>query len=144
MGIRQNRQAHSIQWTGAFAKIDRRICQNEPKCACMILRTCAFIPASLGFLQRGPPGLPAHGPGGPELKTPSPLEYIPMYGVSCMRWSILANAPIHFGEFACSFYQMSLSMLATVSRYSGIPVFRYSGTWYCSSERVYTTAFPNA
>ena len=57
----------------------------------------------------------------------SGLEYIHMYGVSFMLWSILANAPIHFGKCACPFYRMRQSILSNVSRYSGFPVFKHSG-----------------
>ena len=55
---------------------------------------------------------------GPRGKSSSPLEYIHMYSVSCMRWSILVHAPIHFGECACPFYWTCLSnvILANVSR----------------------------
>ena len=41
-----------------------------------------------------------------------------------MRWSNLANVPIHFGECAIPFYRMRLSTLANVSRYSGIASIR--------------------
>ena len=73
--------------------------------------------------RRGPLGFPTpwrsrHQPGSRAAKASSPLEYIHMYGVSCMRWSILANAPIHFGECANPFYRMRLSILANVLFYS--------------------------
>ncbi len=100
--IRQNELAHSPKWT--YIRAGWRL--SRPK-----------APWARGL---GTPG--AHA-----AKAPSPLEYIHMYGVSCMRWSILANAPVHFGECANPFYRMRLSILANVSRYSGIQVFRYPG-----------------
>ena len=67
------------------------------------------------FCGSGPPwGRGLGTPGAHAAKAPSPLEYIHMYNVSCMRWSILANAPVHFGECACPFYRMRLSILANV------------------------------
>ena len=72
----------------------------------MIHHTCVYI-----RVARDPfPG--AGDPGAHAAKVPSPLEYIHMYSVSCMRWSILANEPIHVGECACPFCRMRLSFLA--------------------------------
>ena len=89
------------------------------------LYMCIYTSGLGAFAARDPfPG--AGAPGAHAAKAPSPLEYIHMYSVSCMRWSILANAPIHFGECAYPFYRMRQSILANVSRYSGIQVFRYS------------------
>ena len=79
--------------------------------ACMIHHTCVYIAAWA-------PGFPARGKGSRAAKAPSPLEYIHMYSVSCMRWSILANAPIRFGECASPFCRMRLSILANVSFYA--------------------------
>ena len=86
---------------------------------------CTYSSGPEAFAARDPPGggrAQAHA-----AKASSPLEYIHMYSVSCMRWSILANAPINFDECGCPFYQMRLYVLANVSRYSGIQAFRYSG-----------------
>ena len=109
--IRQNGLAHAPKWTSA----------------CMIHYTCVYIRVGWRLLRRGPLGFPPQG-GSRAAKASSPLEYIHMYNVSCMRWSFLANAPIHFGECAYPFYRMRQSILANVSRYSGIQVFtRYPG-----------------
>ena len=83
----------------------------------------------LGAFAAWAPGFPAPGKGSRAAKAPSPLEYIHMYGVSCMRWSILANAPIHFGECANPFYRMRLSILANVLFYS-IIIFIILLLWY--------------
>ena len=115
--FRQNGLAHSPKRIGA---------SPQWASACMIHNTCVYIRAGWGFLRLGTPrGGRARAQA---AKAPSPCEYIHMYSVSCMRWSILANAPIHFGECACPFYRMRLSILANVSRYSGIEVLRYSGS----------------
>ena len=117
--IRQNGLAHSPKWTSA----------------CMIHHTCVYIRAGWRLLRLGTP-LGRGTPGAHAAKASSPLEYIHMYNVSCMRWSILANAPIHFGECAYPFYRMRQSILANVSRYSGIQVFTgYPG--YPVENRVY-------
>ena len=101
--IRQNGLAHSPKWTSA----------------CMIHHTCVHIRAGwktlrLGTRADGGKAMGVGTPGAHAAKASSPLEYIHMYSVSCMRWSILANAPIHFGECACPFYRMRLSILANI------------------------------
>ena len=95
--IRQNGLAHSPKWTSA----------------CMIHYTCVYIRVGWRLLRRGPPGFPPQG-GSRAAKASSPLEYIHMYNVSCMRWSFLANAPIHFDECAYPFYRMRQSILANI------------------------------
>ena len=56
---------------------------------------CEYIRVGWGLLRRGPRGSQPPGKGP-------------------MRWSILGNAPIHFGECADPFYRMRLSILANV------------------------------
>ena len=102
--IRQNGWAHAPKWIRA----------------CMIHYTCVYIRMGWGLLRRGPPGShppwrSRHQPGSRAAKVSSPLEYTHMYSVSCMRRSILANAPIHFGECASPFYRMRQSILANAS-----------------------------
>ena len=88
-----------------FVKMDQRMHDT--------LYMCIYS-SGLGAFAAWAPGAPAPGKGSRAAKAPSPLEYIHMYGVSCMRWSILANAPIHFGECACPFYRMRQSILANI------------------------------
>ena len=81
-----------------FVKMDQRMHDT--------LYMCIYS-SGLGAFAAWAPGAPAPGKGSRAAKAPSPLEYIHMYGVSCMRWSILANAPIHFIECAYLFWRMS-------------------------------------
>ena len=74
--------------------------------------------SGLGAFAAWAPGFPAPGKVSRAAKVPSPLEYIHMYSVSCMRWSILANSPIHFGKCACPFHRPRQSILANI-RFQG-------------------------
>ena len=109
--IRQNGLAHSPKWTSA----------------CMIHYTCVYIRVGWRLLRRGPLGFPPQG-GSRAAKASSPLEYIHMYSVSCMRWSILANAPIHFGECAYPFYRMRQSILANIRFQGTLDILHFQDT----------------
>ena len=94
----------------------------------MIHYTCVYIRMGWGLLRLGTlaDGGNARGvgtPGAHAAKAPSPFEYIHTHSVSGMRWSILANAPINFGECACPFYRMHQSILANI-------YMRFQGTLY--------------
>ena len=95
-------------------RINQNGLAHSPKwtSTCMIHYTCVYIRAGWRLFA----------------KAPSPLEYIRMYGVSCMRWSILANAPVHFIECACLFWRTSYSILCfyvCLCFYIGIQLVRH-------------------
>ena len=108
--IRQNRQAHSIKWTGAFAKMDWRIRQNGRMHGTSYM--CVYSSGLEAFVAWEPPWGAGSGPT-PQKPPAHSNKYTCTVYHACagpfwrMRQSILANAPVHFIECACLFWRMS-------------------------------------